>query len=67
MSLNALAASSSPYGRIIIKKRPPNQFVENVKAGLATNLIWLIAGVLITMVSGWLLDKYGVDINPFDR
>jgi hypothetical protein len=55
-----------PYSRIVLTEDSPNPFVENVKAGLATNFIWLVGGIAITLFAVWLYVNFGIDINPFD-
>lgn len=45
---------STPYCKIVIRKRPPSPFVENVKANLVSNVIWavivFVLGVVATLV-----------------
>jgi hypothetical protein len=54
-------AVSTPYCRIVIRQRPPSQFIENVKANLVSNLIWVVItfafGVVATLVAQYLLSK----------
>ena len=65
--MTAARLSGGRYCQIILNKRPPNVFVENVKANLASNLIWAIivfvAGSLFTLVSLWVYKKYGVHLS----
>lgn len=46
---------SAPYCRIVIHKRPPNEFMENIKANIVSNIIWalivFILGVITTLVT----------------
>lgn len=61
--------SGGRYCQIILKERPPNAFVENVKANLFSNLIWVVivfvAGSLFTLLSLWLYGRYGLNINEW--
>ena len=54
-SFNTTLKFSSAYCKIIIHRRPPNEFVENIKVNLVSNLIWailvFIAGVIVTLLS----------------
>lgn len=51
----------TPYCKIVIQQRPPNQFVENVKANLVSNIIWAVItfalGVVATLVMQNFLHK----------
>lgn len=59
-------ASSTPYSRIIIRQKPPNPFIENIKANLVSNIIWLVAGGILVFILQWILRTYGIDLNPFN-
>jgi hypothetical protein len=54
-TINPLRMVSTPYCRIVIQQKPPNPFIENIKANIAANLIWAIAlfllGALFTFVT----------------
>lgn len=54
-SLNPSFGFSTPYCRIILQKTPPDPFWENVKANLASNIIWAILvflfGVILTLIT----------------
>jgi hypothetical protein len=67
LSINDL--SGGIYCQIVLYKRPPNAFIENVKANLVSNLIWVIfvfvTGILFTLVSLWIYRKYGLNINDW--
>jgi len=47
--------ASAPYCKIVIRKSPPDPFIENIKANLVSNVIWVIIvfllGVLTTIVT----------------
>lgn len=55
------ATVSTPYTRIVIREKPPNAFLENVKANLVSNVIWailvFILGVIATFVGQWLFRR----------
>lgn len=63
--------ASTPYCRLVIHKQPPSPFVENIKANLASNLIWSVAvfigGLLFAVLCFWVLTNYGVDIQGWIR
>jgi hypothetical protein len=40
--LDLSEAFTAPYCKIVIKQRPPNQFVEGVKVNIVSNIIWAI-------------------------
>jgi hypothetical protein len=64
-----LKASSTRYCHIVLHKRPPSPFIENVKANLVSNLIWVVivfvAGIAFAFLTLWLYKKYGVNINEW--
>jgi hypothetical protein len=62
----SFAIFQAPYCKIVIQKKPPNPFVENVKANLFSNLIWALLGILLTLLVQWLSRELGIDLNPFD-
>jgi hypothetical protein len=57
---------SIPYSKIIIRQKPPSPFIENIKANLVSNIIWLITGGILVFILQWVLRTYGIDLNPFD-
>lgn len=66
-SLDELAKPSrNPYCRIDFRERKPNPFLENIAANLASNVIWLILGMLSLLLAQWIFQQFGVDINPFN-
>jgi hypothetical protein len=58
--------SKAPYCTIILHKKSPNALLENVKAGLVTNFIWVpivfIFGILFTLLAYWIWNKYNLNI-----
>jgi hypothetical protein len=52
---------STPYTKIVIRDKPPNAFLENVKANLVSNVIWailvFILGIIATFVGQWLFRR----------
>lgn len=40
----------APYCRIILRAKPPNPFVENIKANLVSSLIWALLGAGAVLV-----------------
>lgn len=64
--IDTRVVGSTPYCRIIIRQKPPSPFIENIKANLVSNIIWLVAGGILLFVLQWIFRKYGVDLNPFD-
>lgn len=61
--LNNLAV---PYCKIVIQKKPPNPFIENIKANLVSSVIWVALTVFLTLVAQWVFSAFGIDLNPFD-
>lgn len=59
-------SSTSRHCTIVIKENPPSPRVENIKANLISNVIWLILGVVLALISGWILSEFGIDINPLN-
>jgi hypothetical protein len=59
--------SGGKYCQIILHKRPPNALIENIKANLISNIIWVIlvfvTGILFTLLTLWIYRKYGLNIN----
>src|ERR1700752_3160718 len=55
-----------PYSRIVIKENPPNPFVENIKANMVSNVIWVLIGAILLLITQWIFRTYGVDLNPFN-
>lgn len=55
-----------PYCSIVIKKRPPNPFVENIKANLVSNTIWFVLTVVLTLAVQWVLNSFGIDLTPWN-
>lgn len=51
-----------PYCRIVIHKKPPDPFMDNIKANLVSNLIWLLIGTLVALLVQWILHKFGIDL-----
>lgn len=53
------ATLTTPYCKIVIKQKPPDPFVENVKANIVSNIIWTIIvfvlGVAATLIGQQLL------------
>jgi hypothetical protein len=62
----AIDISKAPYCTIILYQKSPNDFVENVKAGLVTNLIWVpivfIFEILFAALAYWIWTKFNVNI-----
>jgi len=59
-------SAATAYCRILIQQKPPNPFIENIKANLVSNIIWLVLGGIFVLAAQWILRRYGIDINPFD-
>jgi len=53
--LDTSVAVSTPYCKIVIRKKAPDPFRENIKANLVSNAIWaimvFILGVLLTLIT----------------
>ena len=58
---NPSSAASTPYCRIVIRKKPPNPFVENIIANLVSNVIWImlvfVFGIVSTLIAQNILGK----------
>ncbi len=52
----------NPVCEIIIQKTPPSPFVENIKANLASNIIWFFMGVVILYLLQLLFQALGINI-----
>ena len=54
-------AVSTPYCKIVIHRKPPNPFVENIKANLVSNIIWAVIvfllGVITTLVTQGIIGR----------
>ncbi len=57
MPFDTSTAVSTPYCKIIIRQRPPSPFIENIKANLVSNVIWLIAGGILLFILQWIFRK----------
>jgi len=55
------------YTRIILDKPEPNAFIENIKANLVSNVIWLLLGIVATFVVQWIVRNYDFDPSIFGR
>ncbi|BAZ00488.1 hypothetical protein NIES37_44800 [Tolypothrix tenuis PCC 7101] len=57
--------TSTPYCKIVIREKPPNPFIENIKANIVSNIIWAVGvfifGVAATLVTQQLLNKKPID------
>ncbi|HEY9858571.1 MAG TPA: hypothetical protein V6D16_03630 [Candidatus Obscuribacterales bacterium] len=57
--------TSTPYCKIVIREKPPNPFVENIKANIVSNIIWAVGvfvfGVAATLLTQQLLNKKPID------
>jgi hypothetical protein len=64
-----MSSGSARYCQIVLHKRPPSAFIENIKANLVSNLIWVVivftAGVAFTFFTLWIYRKYGFNINEW--
>jgi len=58
---NPVPKISAPYCKIVIQQRPPSPFIENIKANIASNIIWaifvFIFGIISTIVIQQFLNK----------
>jgi len=57
----------APYARIVLDEPEPSAFIENVKANLVSNLIWLLLGIAATVVVQWLVRHYDFDPTVFGK
>lgn len=66
-----LGLDKSRYALIVIKKKPPNAFVEGVKVNLISNLIWVIivflAGTGFAWFTVWLYQRHDVNVNKVNE
>lgn len=63
----SIPAPSSPYCKIEISRKEPNPFIENIKANLASNAIWLIIGAILILIAQYILAQCGIDLTPYVR
>ena len=67
----ALTGNSAPYCKIIIQKKEPNQFWNDVKTGLVTNIIWVILGSVGTIILGliayFIFIRFGLNVSEWFR
>ncbi len=49
---------SAPYCKIVIRQKPPSPFVENIKANLVSNLIWVIIVFLLGFVASVVTQQF---------
>ncbi len=61
-----IPGTTTDYCRILIQQKPPNPFIESVKANLVSNFIWLVLGAISILIAQWIFRVYGIDINPFN-
>jgi hypothetical protein len=56
--INTSAIIATPYCRIVIRQKPPSQLVENIKANLISNIIWVVivfvSGALFALFLQWI-------------
>lgn len=57
--------AKNPYCRIAIRQRLPSPFIESIKANLVSNLIWALFGAILLIIAQWILQTYGINLNPF--
>ena len=52
---------TTPYCKIVIQQKPPSPFIENIKANIVSNIIWVILvfifGIISTIVAQQFLNK----------
>lgn len=58
--------SNAPYCTIILYRKSPNALVENVKAGLIANFLWVpivfVFGILFALLAYWIWSRYNLNI-----
>ncbi|HEY9907979.1 MAG TPA: hypothetical protein V6D18_10315 [Thermosynechococcaceae cyanobacterium] len=61
LPISVSLSRSTPYCKIVIRQKPPDPFIENIKANIVSNIIWAVGvfvfGVLATVVTQQLLKK----------
>ena len=55
--------NSTPYCRIVIHTKPPNSFIENIKANLVSNIVWVVLGIGLTFLFQLMIKALGIQIN----
>lgn len=69
LTLSAIRSARVRYCYIILRRTPPNAFIENIKANLVSNLIWVVivfaAGILFTLLALWLYTRFGVNVHEW--
>lgn len=66
---NAITSSRAKYCYIILRRNPPDPFIENIKANLVSNLIWLIIAfvgdIVCTFLAIWVYRDFGINVNDW--
>jgi hypothetical protein len=66
MSAAMPSAKPIPYTSLAIQDSPSNPMLENIKGGLATNAVWLLLGIALTLIWNWLSGRLGLGGSPLD-
>jgi hypothetical protein len=48
---------TTPYSRIVIRKRPPDPFIENIKANLVSNIIWVVLVFVLGFITSLIMQQ----------
>ena len=48
-----------PYSRFILKQEPQSFLIENIKANLLSNIIWVISGMIILYIIQGVIKIFG--------
>ena len=59
--INPSLMISTPYCKIVIRQKPPNPFIESIKANIVSNIIWAVMlfllGAVFTLITQQILRK----------